>query len=109
MTDKIPLTRDEIKNYDINVTRPIYVKNIFDDVGQELHSSLENIILKTGDEWKRRLTDSIKDLEQVKKERDNIKDEENIPDNFKKDLTKFMDQFVVAQEKTIKKLKKKVK
>ena len=60
-------------------------------------------------EWKRRLTDSIKDLEQVKKERDNIKDEENIPDNFKKDLTKFMDQFVVAQEKTIKKLKKKVK
>ena len=56
MTDKIPLTRDEIKNYDINVTRPIYVKNIFDDVGQELHSSLENIILKTGDEWKRRLT-----------------------------------------------------
>ena len=60
-------------------------------------------------EWKRRLTDSIKDLEQVKKERDNIKDEENIPDNFKKDLTKFMDQFVVAQEKTIKKLEKKVK
>ena len=56
MTDKIPLTRDEIKNYDINVTRPIYVKNIFDDVGQELHSSLENIILKTVDEWKRRLT-----------------------------------------------------
>ena len=56
MTDKIPLTRDEIKNYDINVTRPIYVKNIFDDVGQELHSSLENIILKTGAEWKRRLT-----------------------------------------------------
>ena len=56
MTDKIPLTRDEIKNYDILVTRPIYVKNIFDDVGQELHSSLENIILKTGDEWKRRLT-----------------------------------------------------
>ena len=56
MTDKIPLIRDEIKNYDILVTRPIYVKNIFDDVGQELHSSLENIILKTGDEWKRRLT-----------------------------------------------------
>ena len=56
MTDKIPLTRDEIKNYDILVTRPIYVKNIFDDVGQELHSSLENIILKTGDECKRRLT-----------------------------------------------------
>ena len=56
MTEKIPLVRDEITNYDINVTRPIYVKNIFDDVGQELHSSLENIILKTGDEWKRRLT-----------------------------------------------------
>ena len=55
------------------------------------------------------MTDSIKNLEQVKKERDHIKDEENIPDNFKEDLTKFMDQFVVAQEKTIKKLEKKVK
>ena len=54
--DKIPLVRDEIKNYDINVTRPIYVKNIFDEVGQNLHSTLENIIRKTGDEWKRQLT-----------------------------------------------------
>ena len=56
MTEKIPLTRDEIKNYDINVTRPIFVKNIFDEVGQNLHSTLESTILKTGDEWKRRLT-----------------------------------------------------
>ena len=56
MTDRIPLARDEIKNYEINVTRPIFIKNIFDDVGQNLHSSLENIILKTGDEWKRKLT-----------------------------------------------------
>ena len=56
MTDKIPLARDEIKNYDILVTRPIFIKNIFDDVGQNLHSNLENIIRKTGDEWKRRLT-----------------------------------------------------
>ena len=56
MTEKIPLTRNEIKNYDINVTRPIFVKNIFDEVGQNLHSTLESTILKTGDEWKRRLT-----------------------------------------------------
>ena len=56
MTEKIPLVRDEITNYDKNVTRPIYVKNIFDEVGQNLHSTLENIILRTGDEWKRQLT-----------------------------------------------------
>ena len=56
MTEKIPLTRDEIKNYDINVTRPIFVKNILNEVGQNLHSTLESTILKTGDEWKRRLT-----------------------------------------------------
>ena len=56
MTEKIPLARDEIKNYDILVTRPIFIKNIFDEVGQNLHSNLENIIRKTGDEWKRRLT-----------------------------------------------------
>ena len=56
MTDKIPLTRDEVKNYDILVTRPIFVKNIYNEVGSELHSALQSIILKTGDEWKRRLT-----------------------------------------------------
>ena len=56
MPDKIPLVRDEIKNYDILVTRPILVKNIYDEVGSELHSALQRIILKTGDEWKRRLT-----------------------------------------------------
>ena len=56
MSDKIPLTRNEIKNYDILVTRPILVKNIYDEVGSELHSALQRIILKTGDEWKRRLT-----------------------------------------------------
>ena len=56
MTEKIPLTRDEIKNYDINVTRPIFVKNILNEVGVDLHSTLESTILKTGDEWKRRLT-----------------------------------------------------
>ena len=56
MTAKIPLTRNEIKNYDILVTRPILVKNIYDEVGSELHSALQRIILKTGDEWKRRLT-----------------------------------------------------
>ena len=54
--DKIPLVRDEIKNYDILVTRPILVKNIYDEVGSELHSALQRIILKTGDEWKRKLT-----------------------------------------------------
>ena len=54
--DKIPLVRNEIKNYDILVTRPIFVKNIYDEVGSELHSALQRIILKTGDEWKRRLT-----------------------------------------------------
>ena len=56
MPDKIPLVRDEIQNYDILVTRPILVKNIYDEVGSELHSALESIILKTGDEWKRQLT-----------------------------------------------------
>ena len=56
MTDKIPLARDEIKNYDVNITRPIFVKNIYDEVGEKLHSALESIILKTGDEWKGRLT-----------------------------------------------------
>ena len=56
MPDKIPLARNEIKNYDILVTRPILVKNIYDEVGSELHSALLRIILKTGDEWKRRLT-----------------------------------------------------
>ena len=56
MTDKIPLARDEIKNYDINITRPIFIKNIFNEVGNNLHSTLENIIRETGDEWKRRLT-----------------------------------------------------
>ena len=54
--DKIPLVRDEVKNYDINITRPIFVKNIYDEVGEKLHSALENIILKTGDEWKGQLT-----------------------------------------------------
>ena len=56
MTDKIPLTRDEVKNYDILVTRPIFIKNIFDEIGNHLHSTLESIIRKTGDEWKRRLS-----------------------------------------------------
>ena len=56
MSDKIPLTRDEIKNYDIIVTRPIFIKNIYNEVGSELHSALQSIILKTGDEWKRRLS-----------------------------------------------------
>ena len=56
MTDKIPLVRDEVKNYDILVTRPIFIKNIFAEVGNNLHSTLENIIRETGDEWKRRLT-----------------------------------------------------
>ena len=55
-SEKIPLVREEIKNYDINITRPIFVKNIFNEVGQELHSNLESLILKTGDEWKKRLT-----------------------------------------------------
>ena len=56
MPDKIPLVRNEVKNYDILVTRPIFVKNIYDEVGSELHSALQRIILKTGDEWKRKLT-----------------------------------------------------
>ena len=56
MTDKIPLVRDEIKNYDILVTRPIFIKNIFEEVGSDLHYDLQRIILKTGDEWKRRLS-----------------------------------------------------
>ena len=56
MTDKIPLIRDEVKNYDILVTRPIFIKNIFEEVGSDLHYDLQRIILKTGDEWKRRLT-----------------------------------------------------
>ena len=56
MTDKIPLVRDEITNYDILVTRPIFIKNIFEEVGSDLHSTLESIIRKTGDEWKRRLS-----------------------------------------------------
>ena len=56
MTDKIPLVRDEVKNYDILVTRPIFIKNIFDEIGNHLHSTLESIIRKTGDEWKRRLS-----------------------------------------------------
>ena len=54
--DKIPLVRNEIKNYDINITRPIFIKNIYDEVGQNLHSTLESIILKIGDEWKGQLT-----------------------------------------------------
>ena len=45
----------------------------------------------------------------MKRERDNIKDEKDMPDDFKKELTKFMDQFVVAQEKNVDELKKKVK
>ena len=56
MTEKIPLTRNEVKNYDILVTRPIFIKNILDEVGTGLHSRLQRIILKTGDEWQRRLT-----------------------------------------------------
>ena len=56
MTDKIPLIRDEVKNYDILVTRPIFIKNIFEEVGSDLHYDLQRIIIKTGDEWKRRLT-----------------------------------------------------
>ena len=31
-------------------------ENILDEVGMGLHSRLQRIILKTGDEWKRRLT-----------------------------------------------------
>ena len=56
MPDKIPLAKDEVRNYDILVTRPIFVKNILDEVGTGLHSRLQKIILKTGDEWQRRLT-----------------------------------------------------
>ena len=56
MTDKIPLARDEIKNYDILVTRPIFIKNIFDEVGRKLHADLATTIRATGDEWKRQLT-----------------------------------------------------
>ena len=56
MTEKIPLTRNEVKNYDILVTRPIFIKNILDEVGTGLHSRLQRLILKTGDEWQRRLT-----------------------------------------------------
>ena len=40
MTEKIPLARNVIENYDINVTRPIFIKNIFDEVGSDLHSTM---------------------------------------------------------------------
>ena len=56
MIDKIPLARNVIENYDINVTRPIFIKNIFDEVGSDLHSTMESIILETGNEWPKRPT-----------------------------------------------------
>ena len=60
-------------------------------------------------EFKKQLDDGIKSLEKAKKEHDNIKNNEEMPEDFKAEAMKFMKQFVVAEKESVEKLKKKIK
>ena len=60
-------------------------------------------------ELKRKLHYEIKGLEHAKRERDSLKDDKEIPEDFKKEVMQFMNQFVVATEESIEKMKEKIK
>ena len=60
-------------------------------------------------ELTRQLDNSIKALEQAKKEYDNVKNEKDLPEDFKAGLVKFMKQFITAAEGRVVKIKKKIK
>jgi len=60
-------------------------------------------------ELTRRLDISIKGLEQAKKEHDSLKNEKDLPEDFKAEAVKFMHQFIAAEEAQVEKLKKKIK
>ena len=60
-------------------------------------------------ELTRRITSSIKSLEQMKQQNEELKNRSEVPEDFKVEAIKFMEQFIVAQEQTIDKLKKKIK
>ena len=50
-----------------------------------------------------------KNLEVMKKEHELAEQRSDMPEDFRKEAVKFFKQFVVAQEKTVEKLKKKIK
>jgi hypothetical protein len=60
-------------------------------------------------EFKKQLDDSMKNLARANKEHDQYKNDNEMPEDFKKDVMKFMKQFVVAEKESIEKLKKKIK
>ena len=60
-------------------------------------------------EFKKQLDDGIKNIENAKREHDIIKNDKKMPEDFKKDAMKFMQQFIVAEEQSVEKLKKKIK
>ena len=60
-------------------------------------------------ELTRQLDNSIKGLEQAKKEHDNLKNQKDLPEDFKVNVVKFMKQFMTAEEERVKRLKKKIK
>ena len=60
-------------------------------------------------ELTRRLDYSMKGVEQAKKEHDRLKNDKDLPDDFREDGMKFMKQFIIGQEEKVAKLKKKIK
>lgn len=60
-------------------------------------------------EFKKQLDDGMKNIENAKREHDIIKNDKKMPEDFKKDAMKFMQQFIVAEEQSLEKLKKKMK
>ena len=45
----------------------------------------------------------------MKQQNEELKNRSEVPEDFKVEAIKFMEQFIVAQEQTIDKLKKKIK
>ena len=59
-------------------------------------------------ELTRQLDNSKKGLEQARKEHDRV-EKQDLPEDFKAGAVKFMEQFIIAEEERIEKLKKKIK
>ena len=60
-------------------------------------------------ELSRQLDNSIKELEQAEKEYNNLKNQKDLPEDFKAEALSFMQQFIDSQEAQVKQLKGKIK
>jgi hypothetical protein len=60
-------------------------------------------------EFTRRLDLAKQGLEQARKERDNLNNQEDLPEDFKVEALEFMELFIVSAKQKIDTLKKKIK